>query len=393
MASDPTCWPANMVDLSRAYLHDLGDEEGAKLSEFRALIPELVEKAKGESPAARAQADFGRLWGVTLLDGGDAADILLLKYLRAEELDLAKASERLAATLVWRADCQIAALVAATLPEQFRGHDTVKGKDVDGRPVLLSRFGNMDIEKVFGDEEMFVRYRTKVMEESIGQLSFERGAPEDLCQVHDYSGVPLLFQTAQVKTCVRAVTRIFAEHYPEFKGKTVFVNFPAVFSGLWKLFSNFIPARTRSKFVILGCDDFVNLFEHVGPESIPQCMGGLLPEDASCSMSAKGLVVNIPARQVFDQKALEVSEPCNVLWEFRVCVNDCDVTILFAPTDGGDEQQVWASDPENPVQASAGVISGRWSAPAAGALVFRFGNTRTWVRGRMCICRAEAKAA
>merc|ERR550514_1918028 len=111
----------------------------------------------------------------------------------------------------------------------------------------------MDLEKVFGDVELFVRYRVKMMEDSIAKLMpFRKGGPEDLCQIHDYSGVPLIFQEANIKGAVNEVTKVFAEHYPEFKGLTVFVNFPAIFSAMFSASSIFLPEKTRKKFSILG---------------------------------------------------------------------------------------------------------------------------------------------
>merc|ERR550514_1163518 len=118
----------------------------------------------------------------------------------------------------------------------------------------------MDLEKVFGDVELFVRYRVKMMEDSIAKLlPFRKGGPEDLCQIHDYSGVPLIFQEANIKGAVNEVTKVFAEHYPEFKGLTIFVNFPAIF----------LPERTKKKFTILGENAQEGVFEFVRPEYIP----------------------------------------------------------------------------------------------------------------------------
>lgn len=104
------------------------------------------------------------IWGVELEKETEASDIVLLKYIRAEELDVAKAAERIVETLVFRADCQIDALKDAELPKCYQGHDVISGYDVEGRPVMISRFGKMNLEEVFGDVEAFVRYRAKLME-------------------------------------------------------------------------------------------------------------------------------------------------------------------------------------------------------------------------------------
>jgi len=198
-----------MVDLSSCYLHTLGDSERAKLADLRSRIPQLLAGAREKNDDVRHQ-DKLSIWGVVLEEENESSDIVLLKFIRAEEGDVDKAAGRIVSTLVFRAECQIDSLRDAELPDYFQGHDSLSGVDVDGRPVLVSRFGGMDLERVFGDVEAFVRYRAKVMEQAMARLSFKRGEPEELTQVHDYSGVPLIFQTSQVKGSVSAVTKCSA---------------------------------------------------------------------------------------------------------------------------------------------------------------------------------------
>merc|ERR1719265_143842 len=203
--------------------------------------------------------------------------MVVLKFLRAEEFDVEKAYPRITSTLVWRCQCCVETLRDAELPEQFQGHDFFSGTDVDGRPVMINRFGNMDLPAVFGDCEQFVRYRVKCMEQAISRLTFRKGAAEDLCQIHDYSGVSLK-QEPYVKGAVKVVTKVFGEHYPEFKGKTIFVNFPRVFAASFKAFVTVIPARTLRKFMILGHNDHWALFQLVHPDSMPVALGGVYRE-------------------------------------------------------------------------------------------------------------------
>merc|ERR1711924_483621 len=104
------------------------------------------------------------IWQKDIQEQSSASDIILLKYIRAEELNLDKwangvgAVERLVATIVFRTECKIDALADAELPEYFLGHDSLSELDDEGRPIMISRFGGMDLPKVFGDTEAFVRY-------------------------------------------------------------------------------------------------------------------------------------------------------------------------------------------------------------------------------------------
>jgi len=372
------------MDLSKSYLHTLGERESKLLADLRGRIPDIVAKARAEASDTTA-LERPTIWGVDLQAAG--SDMVLLKYLRAEELDLEKAVARLVATLVFRADCQIDALARAELPEHFRGHDTIEGLDVDGRPVMVSRFGGMDLPKVFGDVEAFVRYRAQLMERAVAKLSFKRGAVEDLCQVHDYSGVPLFFQTSEVKGSVAAVSKVFGEHYPELKGKTIFVNFPAAFSKLFKAFSLFIPQRTLDKFLILGENDQAALFEHIAPEVVPEGIGGML---RASGLHGPCKVVTVRARSVEEVSALEVTAAsAKVRWELRVCYSEVGYEVVFVAADSSQEEIIAKTEPRQYLQAADGIASGEWTAKGPGIVKCRFRNECAWFKSRLCMCRAE----
>lgn len=357
------------------------------MAELRTKVPDIVAKAKAGSEEAKALTNQ-TIWGVDLETPGDRSDIILLKYLRAEELVLDKAAERITQTLIFRADCKIDDLTKAELPDHFKGHDTIGGKDSAGRPVVISRFGGMDLPLVFGDVEAFVRYRAQVMERAIALLTFEKGAAEDLCQVHDYSGVPLIFQTSDVKSGVGAVSKVFGEHYPEFKGVTIFVNFPAAFSKLWKAFEVIIPERTRSKFLILGQTDQAKLFEKIPAEVVPEVLGGMLREPRG-PMTCPCQLVDV--RSTEEVTLLEVTGKSTVLWELRVCFYEVAYEVFFVPAGGTEEQVIKKTAPSEYLNATDGVASGEWSAEAAGSIRCRFKNEKAWFKWRFCVCRAELK--
>lgn len=307
---------------------------------------------------------------------------------------MAKAAERIVETLVFRADCQIDALKDAELPKCYQGHDVISGYDVEGRPVMISRFGKMNLEEVFGDVEAFVRYRAKLMEMAISKLSFKKGEPEDLTQVHDYSGVPLLFQTSQVKGAVSAVTKVFAEHYPETKGVTIFVNFPNAFASMWKAFSVFIPERTLKKFQILGERDQEQLFKFIAPEVVPEAIGGMLGTNG-LSGPCKSLTVR--ARCTEEVPLMKVSKPCSIEWELRVCYWDISYELHFIAegsnagyAGSGSEPELVAKS-EGMLEATAGVVSGVYEAKVPGELKCKFINNGAWFKSRLCLARAEEK--
>lgn len=288
--------------------------------------------------------------------------------------------------MVFRADCHIDELTKAELPEHFQGHDTIEGLDIDGRPIMISRFGGMDLQAVFGDVEAFVRYRALYMERAIAKLSWKKGDMEDLCQVHDYSGVPLLFQTAEVKGSVSAVSKVFAEHYPETKGKTIFVNFPAAFSKLWKAFSVFIPERTRKKFLILGEQDQATLFDHMAPEVVPEVLGGMLRSPPG-PLTGPCKSIHVKSEEVVT--LTEAEGPVTIVWELRVCSLQVAYEVAFVPNEDGAAADIVKS--KELLQAADGIMSGEYSCKTAGKLQCTFRNEKAWFKWRLCAYRAEVK--
>lgn len=382
------------AEASRCYLHMLGEGESAKLEALRNLMPAILASVREQFSAAGA-AQHLHIWGIDMEAQSDALDIVLLKFLRAEDLSMERAAERLEETLKYRAENGLDQLVDAELPLHFQGHDTIDGSDVDGRPLMISRYGKMDNDKVFGDPDAFVRYRLQVMEKAMAQLRYEAGAPEDLCQVHDYTGVNLLFKSDEVKSGIAAMTKVFSAHYPETKGKTIFVKFPLLFSKLFQAFSIFIPGKTRKKFIILGEADHTMLFDHVPPEAVPEDMGGMqAPPAAECRRLAgpcQSVALGSRSSQELDL-AQVTSASTTVAWELRVCSHEIAYELLFAPADGGEEQLVRKSEPGEPLLAADGVLRGEYHAEKAGVLRCRFQNDKGWFAQRLCLCRAECIA-
>ena len=149
------------------YLDDLSPAQAEALERLKAELPELLGELEGAAPS---------LWGVPLpggrADKPDALDIALLKFLRADDFAYDAARERLRKCLVWRAAAQIDGIAAQDLGlgAAFAGHDDVRGADRDGRPLVISRFGTMDVETVFGDAERFLLWRVQLMERAVAEL-------------------------------------------------------------------------------------------------------------------------------------------------------------------------------------------------------------------------------
>merc|ERR1712060_383471 len=171
-------------------------------------------------------------------------------------------------------------------------------------------------------------------------------------------------------------------------GVTLFVNFPVVFSKPFQAFIKFLPERTQKKFAVLGQNDHAALFDYVGPECIPDTLGGMLKEPPT-KLTGPCKVVIVSARGEEEVTMLTISKPTKVLWELRTCTFEVSYEVIFKSAESGDEEIIQKSEPSEPLQADAGVVGGEWYAKAAGTIQCRFRNDRAWFKRRVCVCRAE----
>lgn len=373
--------PASRAQRSLAFLDKLGEAEDRLLRQLRERLPAMVASLRAD-----AGADAGPMvmWGVDLEAPSEALDVVLLKFLRAADMSPSAAEARLRDTLTFRAKEGVGTYGPEDLPEQYQGHDFISGPDREGRPVLVSHYGQLG-DAAFGDVEAFVKYRTCIMEQLMSRLQFERGQPETVTQVHDYTGVPLIFKSSQVKAGVNAITKVFAAHYPETKGTTIFVNFPAIFSRLFQAFSRFIPERTRNKFVILGEGDHELLFRQIPPEQVPESIGGMLPRLPG-KVTGPCTVTVVRAGSTEQVLLKDVAGPSTTAWELRVCARDIGYELVFVPRGGGTERAVAGTQ----LRAEDGILRGEFRAEAPGRLMCRFTSPASWFpQDRVCVSRAQ----
>ena len=347
------------------FLHDLSHEHSVALGDLKAGLPDVLATLKR----------VPTLWGVPLPDGlpdtkPDALDIVLLKFLRADSFALDTTRERLRACLAWRAAADVDVLGAPgsnlKLGAAFVGHDVLRGRDRGARPLVISRFGTMDVERVFGDPEKFLLWRVQLMERAVAQLPFERGAPETLCQVHDYADCAVIGQDRRITDATKLFSQCMGAYYPELKGKTLLINVPDVYSILLCAASAFMPSRTVAKFTLRGSAYHETLYDAVSPEHIPARYGGLRRDDAAVDAAATAAtsddnvwanalpatVLSAPARGAVAH-SISIAGPGSddeaarrrlVRWRFRVPDGEVRATVVIdAGGDGVDGVAATAS--------------------------------------------------
>ncbi|KAF7308356.1 CRAL-TRIO domain-containing protein [Mycena chlorophos] len=252
--------------------------EWKALKEFKKLIPDALVKAY-EKPEAKTTAIT--LWGVpidpTNLSADARTSVVLMKFLRARNLNPSAANEMFIATLRWRDEFKVDDACKEEFPQDVFGKlGHIYGKDKDGRPVVYNVYGgNSDINAVFGDVERFLRWRVAFMEKSLLLLDF---VTVDQCiQVHDYEGVSMTSRTPESKKAASEASSIFGSHYPELLYKKFFVNVPGYMSWIFWIFKTIMPAATFGKLTMVGTGSSSigkALLPFIAADQLPKRYGG-----------------------------------------------------------------------------------------------------------------------
>ncbi|KAF7308982.1 CRAL-TRIO domain-containing protein [Mycena kentingensis (nom. inval.)] len=251
--------------------------EWKALNEFRKSVPEALVKAY-EKPEAKTTPI--NLWGVRI-DPTNLVDarvsVVLMKFLRARNLNPTAATEMLVETLRWRDEFKVNDACKEEFPEDVFGKlGHIYGRDKQGRPVVYNVYGgNSDLNAVFGDVDRFLRWRVAFMEKSLALLDF---TTVDQCiQVHDYAGVNMSSRTPESKNAASQASSIFGSHYPELLYKKFFVNVPGYMSWLFWIFKPLLPAATFAKLAVAGSGPKSIgkvLLPLIAPDQLPKRYGG-----------------------------------------------------------------------------------------------------------------------
>lgn len=244
------------------------------VADLRQTLPELTKTAAD----AGSGAPLAQLWGVALDRESDdeRLDVVLVKFLRAKNLDVNAAAAMIAATLVWRKEFAADSILDETFPEGiYDGVGFIHKTDRDGRPVCYNVYGGIDTNRVFNDIDQFVRWRIQLMEKSI-KSGVDFVKVDSMIQVHDYDKVSMFGgQTANSKLATKKIIALMQENYPEFLAKKFFVNVPWWGATIFRLVRPMLSASTVQKFVVCSADSIKGeMTQFIDEDSLPVQYGG-----------------------------------------------------------------------------------------------------------------------
>ncbi|KAF9479590.1 CRAL/TRIO domain-containing protein [Pholiota conissans] len=255
------------------------EKEWSALKEFRVQLPDIFADAYPDNATARDTPI--QFWGVEIHPNNPKADarvsVILMKFLRANNLHVPQTREKFIGTLRWRESFNIPAALEEEFPKDvFENLAHIYGLDKAQRPVVYNVYGgNQDLKAVFGDIQRFIRWRVALMEHSVAKLDFVE--IDQMLQIHDYEGVSLTSRDANSKAAASEATNIFQNHYPELLYKKFFINVPTLLNWIFWVFKPLISANTLAKMSVVGTGHHAikkALSEYVDVKELPKRYGG-----------------------------------------------------------------------------------------------------------------------
>ncbi|KAI9033695.1 CRAL-TRIO domain-containing protein [Phycomyces nitens] len=234
-----------------------------------------VEELKARLPAINKEAldteEPYVLWNVPLdsesTDG--RLNVLLVKFLRARNLNVENAATMLTNTLKWRKEFKTDDILEETFDQEVYGSIGYLHKhDREGRPVCYNLYGDLDQDKVFGQPETFIRWRVQLMEKGVRSIDLVN--VDSMLQVHDYKGASMFGRTSNAKAATKEIIAIMQDNYPEYLSTKFFVNVPWWGSTIFQIVRPFLPEATVKKFVVCSSGEiFTGLTALIDSENLP----------------------------------------------------------------------------------------------------------------------------
>ncbi|PMD37358.1 CRAL/TRIO domain-containing protein [Hyaloscypha variabilis F] len=224
-----------------------------------------LSKLFAELPSIVEAVQYTEMWGVQLTNSSDIpSSIVLEKFLRANNQDVAKAKAQLAEALLWRKEVQPQKRLAETEFSESKfgglGYVTVypKTESHEKEIVTWNIYGAVkDKQETFGNAEEFVKWRAALMELSLKELDLASATepippngvdPYRMVQVHDYLNVSFLRMDPNVKAASKEVIQTFSMAYPELVKEKFFVNVPLLMGWVFAAMKLFLSPETVKKF-------------------------------------------------------------------------------------------------------------------------------------------------
>lgn len=222
--------------------------------------------------------------------------LTLLRYLRANNFDVNKATKHMTDNIAWRAHHKVSELVHRR-PEELLGfpmEDLTKvlphwhsGFDKTGRPVIYKQYGKFDATRIKalagGSFDNLIRYHIWE-QEAISRMfrdqTLARGElVETLTGIIDVKDMSMFQITSDFLAMVKLLAEVDQKQYPETMGRVFIINVPSVFPLVWRGIKPWLDPITAAKIVVMsGKREYEPvLADFIGKENLPANYGGDMP--------------------------------------------------------------------------------------------------------------------
>ncbi|CAN0886053.1 PATL4 [Linum grandiflorum] len=313
----------------------------------------IFKKSKKKSSTKELQQqleDSTTLWGVPLLSskGHEGTEIVLLKFLKANDYKVHSAYYMLRKVLKWRKEYKVDAI----LDEDILNHNndnvlanvirTGTSVDRQGHPLYYTMYGAFKDKKicarVFGTEESrekFMRLKIQYLEKSIKQLSFKSGEANSVVQITDLKNFPAPMK--ELNSVTKKIVTLFQSNYPGIINKNILINVP-----FWYYTSRVVTLklknpRAKKKFILARPSNVTQtLLKYISIEQLPIQYGGLKREnDVEFSPEDKVLEHTIKVNATGHVKIPINEIGVTVIWDYTVVGWDVTCKEEFIPDDEG----------------------------------------------------------
>ncbi|KAF4871468.1 Phosphatidylinositol transfer protein sfh5 [Colletotrichum siamense] len=290
------------------------EEKNTSLASLFEKLPGILEAAKHKE-----------MWGVQLSDNTHVpTTVVLQKFLRANDDDVAKAADQLQKALEWRRDTNPGKLLDGVSFDKKKfdelGYVTTH-KDTEGKEIIITWniYGAVkDKQATFGNVDEFIKWRAALMELSVRKLGLDKVQtpipeggedPYQMIQVHDYLNVSFLRMDPAVKNASSQTIKIFAMAYPELLNHKYFVNIPALMGWVFKAMKVFLAPKTVAKFHPLGYGSELGNELPALKQSLPKDYGGSGESIKTTGQTVKLADAAAPVAPATETKAAETPAP------------------------------------------------------------------------------------
>ncbi|VDK47223.1 unnamed protein product [Anisakis simplex] len=286
-------------------------------------------------------------------------DAHLLRFLRAREFDVARASEMIQKSLLWRKQYNVDRILLefeppAVLKQFFPGcwHHC----DKKGRPLFVLRLGQLDMKGLLRAVglETIVKYTLSIIEQGLiktTEATKKLGVPiSSWTLLVDLEGLSMRHLWRPGIQALLRIIEIAEAHYPETMGLVLIARAPRVFPVLWTLISPFIDENTRKKFMINSSESVFNeLSKYIDEQYLPDFLGGSCLCNAPDGGHVPKNLYRPVAEDIIDDEVLSstyqsatvykgiphevvVKVPtkgCVLTWDFDVLKSDCEFLLYY----------------------------------------------------------------